>query len=168
MRYMQDSSTSLSQLQELLQPLLDAEQHLPQQLPAPIPHITPAERTAELRRQLQELQQAGRNNNTVNSSSDPAPCMASPKQQQYGQPRVAHLLHNLQLAHESLAMMDREEGFRQVAHGPLQLWYCHDAAANSQIIRAKVVLEEPLSVSSSSSRVVVARSTHTHCCAAVP
>lgn len=152
MRYMQDSNTSIAQLEKLLQPLLDAEQHLSQQLPTPIPHMTPAERSAHLRRQLQDMQGAGHSSNSTpsSSSSSSAACAAAPAQQlQYAQPRVAHLMHNLRLVHESLSVMDREDGFKQVAHGPLQLWYCHDAAAKCQIIRARVVLEEPLSVSSS-------------------
>jgi hypothetical protein len=134
MRYMQDSNTSLSVLQDMLQPLLDAEQHLPPQMPVPSPQMTPAELSAFLR--SQQLQQA----------SHPASSSGPQQQQQSSQPRIAHLLKTLGLAVRTLSIMDQEEGFRQVASGPLSLWYRHDTEAKAQVLRARVVLDESVAV----------------------
>lgn len=141
---MQDSNTTLAELQQLLQPLLAAEQHLPPQQPVPTPRCSPDETTAALRAQLQAAQEgvgssgsAASSNNCVNSAA-----AAKPAQQ-----RLAHLLCNLELTEKTLAVMHQQEGFKQVAWGPLEMWYWHDTASKSQIIRARVVLNEPISVS---------------------
>lgn len=152
MRYMQDSKTSLTVLQALLQPLLDVEQHMPAQTAVPTPNLTPAERSAALRRQLHDLHPAGQSAHCTNNSSSQGACQ---QQQQQCQPRIKHLLHTLQLADKSLLLMDREEGFKQVASGPLSLWYCHDTEAKSQMLRARVVLEESVAVSRSCCPLVV-------------
>jgi hypothetical protein len=146
---MQDSNTSLAALQSLLQPLLDAEQHLLPQTPVLTPLMTPAERSAVLRRQLNEQRHAVHPAGCANSSSSSSSSSSGQSTcQQQRNHRTAHLLRNVQLLHETLIYMDQEEGFRQVATGPLAMWYCHDVAANSQLIRAKVVLEESVAVSS--------------------
>jgi hypothetical protein len=142
---MQDSNTSLAALQSLLQPLLDAEQHLPPQLPVLVPLMTPAERSAMLRRQMSQQHGAVLPAGCASSSSNSS---GQNTCQQQCNNRTAHLLRNVQLLHETLSYMNQEEGFRQVATGPLSMWYCHDVAAESQLIRAKVVLEESVAVSS--------------------
>lgn len=152
MHYMQDSKTSLSVLQALLQPLLDVEQHMPAQTAVPTPNLTPAERSEALRRQLHDLHPAGQSAHCTNNGSTQGACQQQPQQ---CQPRVGHLLHTLQLAERSLMLMDREEGFRQVASGPLSLWYCHDTEAKCQMLRARVVLEESVAVSSQACPLVV-------------
>lgn len=151
MRYMQDSSTSLSVLTDMLQPLLDAEQHLPPQMPVPSPQMTPAERSASLRSQLQQAH----------------PASSGEQQQQSSQPRIAHLLKTLGLAVRTLHIMDQEEGFKQVASGPLALWYCHDTVAKSQILRARVVLDESVAVRPAAEMVVAAALPGRACLAAV-
>jgi hypothetical protein len=146
MHYMQDSDTDLQQLQALLQPLLDAEQHLPEPVPVACPVMSPAERTTLLRAQLRELKDAaGRTSHSLGASSQQQQQPQQEPQQQCR--RVAHLLKNLQLAHDTLSIMEQHAGFRQVAWGALAMWYRHAAAASSQMILAKVVLNEPVSVS---------------------
>lgn len=144
MHYMQDSDTNLQQLQDLLQPLLDAEQHLPEAAPVPCPVMSPAERTALLRAQLRELKDTA---GAAPAGSTSHRLGACSQQQQQQCRRLAHLLKNLQLAHDTLLIMEQHEGFKQVAWGALEMWYRHDAAASSQMILAKVVLNEPVSVS---------------------
>jgi len=146
LKYMQDSNTSLSELQQLLQPLLEAEQHLPPQQPVPTPRCSPAETTAALRHQLQAAteREGSSSSSTAASSSN---CVGSGSDAKPAQQRLAHLLRNLELTERTLAVMHQQEGFKQVAWGPLELWYWHDTVSKSQIIRARVVLNEPLSVS---------------------
>lgn len=73
--------------------------------------------------------------------------MHTRQQQQQDTARLSHLMRKVQLAVDTLAVMSQQEGFRQVAHGLLEMWYCHDTVAKSQSLRARVVLEEPISVS---------------------
>lgn len=153
MRYMQDSSTSLSVLQDMLQPLLDAEQHLPPQMPVPSPQMTPAERSAFLRSQLKQ--------------AHPASSSSEQQQQQSSQPRIAHLLKTLGLAVRTLHIMDQEQGFKQVASGPLSLWYRHDTVAKSQILRARVVLDESVAVRPAAAEMTVAAALPGRACLAV-
>jgi hypothetical protein len=146
MHYMQDSNTSLQQLQDLLQPLLKAEQHLPERAPVPCPVMSPAERTALLRAQLRELKGTAGAAPAGSTSHSLDACSQQQQQQQQCR-RLGHLLKNLQLAHDTLFIMEQHEGFRQVAWGALEMWYRHDVAASSQMILAKAVLNEPVSVS---------------------
>jgi hypothetical protein len=140
MQYMEASGTSLEQLQQLLEPLLAAEQQLGADaldLPAPTAPMDPQARTAVL---VEAAAAAKQQNGHAASSS-------SCSQVQRGRPSVARLFGNVKLCAETLAGMSRVEGFKQVAWGQLELWYCHDTAHHRQIIRGRVVLDEPVEVS---------------------
>jgi hypothetical protein len=73
-------------------------------------------------------------------------------------PSARRLTANLKLLLCSLSRMtgERSDGFnfRQVASGPLQLWYAHDTVRQLQLIRARCILEEPLEVSSGAAECV--------------
>jgi hypothetical protein len=135
MQYMEASSTSLEQLQQQLEPLLAAErQQDVADLPVPTPIMDPAARTAALVAAASARQQNGH----ASSSSS--------QQAEYSRPSLSRLLGNVKLCVETLAGMAREDGFKQVAWGQLELWYCHDTARHRQIIRGRVVLDEPVEV----------------------
>jgi hypothetical protein len=138
MQYMEASGTSLEQLQQQLEPLLAAEQQLgadAQDLPTPTPAMDPEARTAAL---VEAATTAKQQNGHASGSS----------QLQRGRASLARLLGNVTLCHETLAVMRDGEGFKQVAWGQLELWYCHDTARHRQIIRGRVVLDEPVQVRS--------------------
>jgi hypothetical protein len=139
MQYMEATGTSLEQLQQQLEPLLAAEQQLGADaldLPTPTAAMDPEARTAAL---VEAATDAKQQNGHASSSS----C----GQLQRGRPSLARLLGNVKLCHETLAGMRCVEGFKQVAWGQLELWYCHDTARHRQIIRGRVVLDEPVEVS---------------------
>jgi hypothetical protein len=136
MQYMEATRTSLGQLQQQLEPLLAAEQQQHADtldLPVPTPAMDPQARTAAL---VEAVAQARQQDGHASSSS----------QVQHGRPSLARLLGNVKLCVETLAGMAREEGFKQVAWGQLELWYCHDTAKHRQIIRGRVILDEPVEV----------------------
>ncbi|WIA09921.1 hypothetical protein OEZ85_010135 [Tetradesmus obliquus] len=133
MQYMEASGTSLEQLQQLLQPLLEAEQQQgAADLPVPTPVMDPLARTAALVDAAAQSRQQGGH---ANSSSS---------ELQHVRPSLSRLLGNVKLCVDTLAGMAREEGFKQVAWGALELWYCHDTLHHRQIIRGRVVLDEPV------------------------
>lgn len=135
MQYMEASGTSLEQLQQLLQPLLEAEQQQgAADLPVPTPVMDPLARTAALVDAAAQSRQQGGH---ANSSSS---------ELQHVRPSLSRLLGNVKLCVDTLAGMASEEGFKQVAWGALELWYCHDTLHHRQIIRGRVVLDEPVEV----------------------
>lgn len=149
MRYMQDTSTSIEQMEAMLKPLLAAKQHLPKPQPVPTARMTPAERTAALSRQQQQQQQQSPAHSSSSSQAayHQQGDVERKQLQQHSRPCLSHLLDNVRAVLGTIAVTKQQQGFKQVAWGPLQLWYFHDTAASRQLLRAKVVLEEPLSVS---------------------
>ncbi|KAF6260429.1 hypothetical protein COO60DRAFT_1700303 [Scenedesmus sp. NREL 46B-D3] len=140
MQYMENNDTTLAQLQQQLGPVLAAEQQRHADaidLPVPTPTMDPQARTVALTSAASQGKQAGASASSSSSSS-------SSSQTQHGRPSLSRLLGNVKLCHETLAGMCRTEGFKQVAWGQLELWYCHDTTHHRQVIRARVVLDEPV------------------------
>eukprot|EP00878_Enallax_costatus_P014374 GHUV01015034.1.p1 GENE.GHUV01015034.1~~GHUV01015034.1.p1 ORF type:complete len:383 (+),score=100.58 GHUV01015034.1:321-1469(+) len=126
-KYMESAGINLEQLREQLAAVLAAEQPA-DDIPIPTTSMTPEERT-------QSLIDAPRTDCNTHAASQPA---------QQRIPSVARLLDNVALVNDTLFGMAREEGFKQVAWGKLELWYMHDHVHHRQIIKARTVLDEPV------------------------
>eukprot|EP00879_Flechtneria_rotunda_P012757 GHRR01013321.1.p1 GENE.GHRR01013321.1~~GHRR01013321.1.p1 ORF type:complete len:363 (+),score=102.08 GHRR01013321.1:695-1783(+) len=129
LKYMEDTGTSLEQLKQQLLPITEAEDP---DLPTPTLRMQPSERTQALQDTARQQQQQA----STSSSTQ--------QQQLCKQPTISRLLGNIELIQQTLSGLAREDGFKQVSWGALQLWYMHDTVNHRQVIKAKVVLEEDL------------------------
>jgi hypothetical protein len=140
-QYMKRTSTDLQQLQQLLRPVLESED-VALDIPTPTPVMTPLARTQALLRSANLLVDDVNSGSVPDaqpdsSSSSSSACVAS----------VARLLENVSLVEDTLHGMQAEEGYQQVATGPLEMWYKHDLVTRSQVIKTITILEEPVAVS---------------------
>lgn len=134
--YMEKAGMDLEQLRCQLAGVLAAETPA-DDLPVPTSSMTPAERTLSLQ---SAAPASGRTCNSSNVYSAQQP-------QHHATPSIARLLDNVSLVNATLSGMAREEGFKQVTWGKLELWYVHDQVHHRQIIKARTVLDEPVVVS---------------------
>lgn len=135
-KYMEDAGMDLEQLRCQLADTLAVEKST-DDLPTPTPDVPPLERTLSLRNAASQSEQAS-------TSPDIQPAQ---QPQQQGTPSIARLLDNVSLVDATLSGMAREQGFKQVAWGKLELWYMHDHVHHRQVIKARTILDEPVVVS---------------------
>lgn len=150
-KYMESTATSLQQLQQQLAQVLAAEQASSSSSCSAAPTSPACKSSSGPAQPTCSTPKPDAAAAVMHIGSSPQQQQKAVHQHQQGckesGPSIARLLYNVELVHRTLAGMDDLEGFQQVAHGKLELWYKHDTVNQQQLLKARTVLDEPVVVS---------------------